>query len=182
MASPQSPSRASASEMLDWSAPFERLELGLRFEGGSRVVSESDVLAFCELTGDWHPQHSDANWAASSPFGERIAHGMLVLSLAVGLVPLDPERVRALRRIGDAVFKRPVSLGERITVAGEVASLRKVDARAGLVELALKIKNGDDALVCRASVQLLWAGDDVSAADEVRHQRSDDSAQSPPRS
>ena len=45
----------------------------------------------------------DADWAAHSAFGERIAHGMLVLSYAVGLVGFDPERVMALRRISDAV-------------------------------------------------------------------------------
>ena len=45
------------------------------------------------LTGDFHPQHVDAEWAAESPFGERIAHGLLVLSYAAGLVPFDPERV-----------------------------------------------------------------------------------------
>jgi acyl dehydratase len=148
---------------LNWSAPFEGLAVGQRFEGGSRVIEEADVLAFAQLTGDWHPQHNDAAWAAESPFGERIAHGMLVLSLAVGLVPLDPERVRALRRIGDAVFKRPLRFGERMSVAGEVSSLRNVDERAGLVELALAIRNGEGALVCRASVQLLWLSDDPPA-------------------
>lgn len=149
---------------LRWSAPFGELELRQEFEGGSRVVTESDVLSFCELTGDWHPQHSDAEWAASSPFGERIAHGMLVLSLAVGLVPLDPERVRALRRIGDAVFKRPLRLDEQMTVAGEIAGLRRVDESAGLVELALAIRNGDGALLCRARVALLWADGPRSAS------------------
>jgi 3-hydroxybutyryl-CoA dehydratase len=143
---------------LQWSAPFEELELRDSFESGSRTIGERDVLAFCELSGDWHPQHSDSEWAASSPFGERIAHGMLVLSLAVGLVPLDPERVRALRRIGDAVFKRPLRFGESISVSGEIAGLRRVDERNGLVDVTLAIRNGDGALVCRASVQLLWSG------------------------
>ncbi|MHB1469849.1 MAG: MaoC/PaaZ C-terminal domain-containing protein [Solirubrobacteraceae bacterium] len=149
---------------LSWSAPFEELELHDRFQSGDRTVEERDVLAFCELSGDWHPQHSDAEWAARSPFGERIAHGMLVLSLAVGLVPLDPERVRALRRIGDAVFKRPLRFGESICVNGEIARLRRVDDENGLVDLTLSIRNGEGALVCRASVQLLWAGGGASVA------------------
>lgn len=143
---------------MTWSAPFEELELHQRFQSAPRTVTESDVSVFCALTGDWHPQHSDPEWASRSAFGERIAHGMLVLSLAVGLVPFDPERVRALRRVGDAVFKRPVRLGEEISLTGEIAGLRPVDERAGLVDIGLSIRNGEQALVCRASVQVLWAG------------------------
>ena len=61
----------------------------------------------------------DADWAAGSRFGEQIAHGLLVLSFAVGLLPLDPERVVALRRVGDAVFKQPVKIGDTVHVEGE---------------------------------------------------------------
>ena len=120
-----------------WSDPFERLSVGERFESRERAVRDTDVMVFGALTGDWHPQHFDPEWAARSPFGERIAHGMLVLSLAVGLVPLDPERVLALRRVGDVVFKRPVRLNEAISVAGEITALRPVDERGGLVDFAL---------------------------------------------
>ena len=56
-----------------------------------RTITEADLVSFSALTGDWHPQHADAAWAAESPFGERIAHGMLVLSYAVGLLPIDPD-------------------------------------------------------------------------------------------
>ena len=103
----------------------------------ARDVDERDVLAFAALTGDHHPQHVDTYWAARSPFGERIAHGMLVMSCAVGLVPFDPERVVALRRVADVVFKRPVRLGDRIHVAGEITDLRDIDGPAGIVALQL---------------------------------------------
>jgi 3-hydroxybutyryl-CoA dehydratase len=139
-----------------WSDSFEQLAVGDRFESGQRTVCDTDVIVFSALTGDWHPQHCDPEWAARSPFGERIAHGMLVLSLAVGLVPLDPERVLALRRVGDVVFKRPVRLDDVISVSGEIAALRPVDAHSGLVEFVWQIRNQDGALVARASVQVLW--------------------------
>jgi 3-hydroxybutyryl-CoA dehydratase len=144
-------------QQLIWSAAFERLKQGQRFRSQAKQVREADVIAFCALSGDWHPQHWDAKWAATSPFGERIAHGMLILSLAVGLVPLEPQRVRALRRVGETVFKRPLRFGEEITVTAEVARLKPVDRSAGLVDLALAIRNGEDALVARGSVQVLWA-------------------------
>ncbi len=144
-----------------WSDPFERLSVGQQFESGERAVRDTDVIVFSALTGDWHPQHCDPEWAAASPFGERIAHGMLVLSLAVGLVPLDPARVLALRRVSDVVFKRPVRLDESISVAGEITSLRPIDERSGLVDFAWRINNQDGALVARAGVQVLWRGGDA---------------------
>ncbi len=81
---------------------------------------------------------------------------MLVLSLAVGLVPLDPERVLALRRVSDVVFKRPVRLNETIAVTGEITALRPIDEHSGLVDFGWQIRNQDGALVARASVQVLW--------------------------
>jgi 3-hydroxybutyryl-CoA dehydratase len=148
-----------------WSDPFEQLSEGERFESAERVVRDTDVIVFSALTGDWHPQHCDPQWAAASPFGERIAHGMLVLSLAVGLVPLDPERVIALRRIADVVFKRPVRLEEAIRVSGEITGLHQVDERTGLVDFTWKIRNQAGALVCRAAVQLVWRADAPAAHD-----------------
>jgi 3-hydroxybutyryl-CoA dehydratase len=143
-------------EQIDMAAGFDELFVGQRFGSDRHTVSEAEVIAFCALTGDWHPLHYDPVWAASSWFGERIAHGLLVLSLAVGLVPLDPTRVIALRRLNDVVFKRPVRLGDLITVAGEVTACRPLDESMGLVELRWTIRNQDGATVCRADVQVLW--------------------------
>jgi 3-hydroxybutyryl-CoA dehydratase len=150
-----------------WSDPFDRLSVGQRFRSDGRTVRDTDVTVFGALTGDRHPQHCDPEWAASSPFGERIAHGMLVLSLAVGQVPLDPERVLALRRVSDVVFKRPVRLDDVITVAGELTTLTPVDEHSGLVEFSWAIHNQDDSLVCRARVQVLWRRDGVRGEEEA---------------
>jgi 3-hydroxybutyryl-CoA dehydratase len=139
--------------------PFEELEEGARFTTRGRTITESDVVAFAAQTGDWHPQHSDAEWAASSQFGERIAHGMLVLSYAIGLVEFDPSRVLALRRVADAVFKRPVRLGDTIRVRGSVESCAPVSDAAGLVTLGMRVVNQRDDLVMRARVEVVWRRD-----------------------
>jgi 3-hydroxybutyryl-CoA dehydratase len=144
------------SATMRWSDPFDRLSVGQRFRTGRRTVCDTDVIIFSALTGDWHPQHCDPDWAARSPFGERIAHGMLTLSLAVGLVPLDPELVLALRRVGDVVFKRPVRLNDSIGVDGEITGLTPLDEHAGLVSLGWAIRNQGNGLVCRARVEVLW--------------------------
>ena len=145
---------------MTFSAPYEDVPLGATFTTRGRTVTEADVVAFAALTGDWHPQHADARWAAGSAFGERIAHGMLIVSFAVGLVPFDPERVVALRRIGDVVFKRPVRFGDTIHVEGRVLERTRVSDEAGLVTFAWSVLNQDARLVCRAKVDVLWRAEE----------------------
>jgi len=142
---------------------FDALQGGERFVTRGRTVTEADIVHFAALTGDMHPQHTDAAWAAESRFGERIAHGMLVMSYAIGLVPLDPERVVALRRVCDVVFKHPVYIGDTIHVDGRIESLKPVDASAGLVEALWKIVTQRGRTVARARVELLWRRSPVAA-------------------
>jgi 3-hydroxybutyryl-CoA dehydratase len=134
---------------------FDGLEAGARVISRGRTITESDLVSFSALTGDWHPQHSDAVWAAQSAFGERIAHGMLVVSFAVGLVAFDPERVIALRRVRDVVFKRPVRLGDTIHVEGTEAERRDVDDETVLVTWNWRIVNQDEELVSRVTIEAL---------------------------
>ena len=141
---------------IDWAAPFEALEEGLGFATPEHVVTEQEVLAFAELTGDHHPQHVDAGWSATSAFGEQIAHGMLVVSLAAGLVPFDPSRVVALRSLKDVTFKRAVRFGDAIRVEGKIEALRAVGDDAGLVTLGWRVVDAEGRRACRARVDVLW--------------------------
>src|SRR5919204_826461 len=129
---------------------FDSLAIGDSLPGRARTVTEADVAAFAALTGDMHPQHTDAVWAARSPFGARIAHGMLVVSYALGLLALDPERVIALRRVRQAVFKRPVMIGDTIRVEAKVDSLEQVTATTGVVGIRLDVVNQRGRVVARA--------------------------------
>lgn len=146
----------TVAETLDWSAPFAALTEGLAFTTEWRAVTETDVMVFAQLTGDHHPQHVDAAWAADSAFGEQIAHGLLVLSAAAGLVPFDPERVVALRRVGDAVFKRPVKLGDEIRVEGSVVKLRELGDDGGLVTCRWNVVGRDGKTIIRAEIEVVW--------------------------
>jgi acyl dehydratase len=125
-------------------------------ESSGRTVTEVDVVSFAALTGDWHPQHADADWAARNGFGRRIAHGMLVISYALGLLPIDPRVVVALRSMDRAVLKRPVAIGDSIRVRAQVAEKRVLDIGTGLVTLAIRIVNQDDALVARFEMTVIW--------------------------
>ena len=64
---------------------FEQFNLGDKFTSQGRTVTEADVVGFAGLSGDFNPLHTDARFAQSTPFGERIAHGMLVAAMATGM-------------------------------------------------------------------------------------------------
>jgi acyl dehydratase len=138
------------------SLDFDRLEVGARFSTRGRTVTEADLVSFSALTWDSHPVHTDAEWAAESEFGGRIAHGALILSYSVGLVPLDPERVLALRGFERVVFKRPLRIGETIHVEGELESKKELDSASGLVVFAWRVVNQDGDAVALAKVRVLW--------------------------
>jgi 3-hydroxybutyryl-CoA dehydratase len=144
---------------------FDELEGGERFVTRGRTITETDVVSFATLTGDFHPQHTDADWAAGSRFGERIAHGMMVMSYAIGLVPLDPECVVALRRVADVVFKHPVYIGDTIHVEGRIESVTQVDDQHGLIESTWKVVTQRERTALRARVELLSRRVPVPAAE-----------------
>jgi acyl dehydratase len=123
-----------------------------------RTITEADLVSFSSLTGDWHSQHADAEWAARGRFGQRVAHGMMVVSYAVGLMPFDPDRVVALRGLESVSFKRPVAIGDTIRVHSRVESVRDLDDEHSLVAFAWRILNQEDRMVARARVEALWRG------------------------
>ena len=88
---------------------------------------------------------------------------MLVASHALGMLDFDPARVIALRRVRDAVFKRPVCFGDTIHVNGRVDRL---DPATGLVGVRLDVVNQRSALVARLAVDVLWRRADAVAAEE----------------
>jgi acyl dehydratase len=135
---------------------FDQLETGERFETTGRTITESDLVSFAALTGDSHPLHTDASWAAASPFGKRVAHGMLVLSYALGLVPFAPAHVVALR--DEVVFKRPTYIGDTIRVAGRVESLEPLEVGVGLVTCRWRVLNERDETLVRAKLRVVWRG------------------------
>ena len=85
---------------------FDDLEVGDSFITKGRTITEADLVNFAALTWDTYPLHVDAEWASKTMFGERIAHGMLVLSYAAGLVPMQPGPDRRLLRDGQGPLLR----------------------------------------------------------------------------
>ena len=151
---PEAPRHFEPGDVGVFDQPWENVRIGDTFKTRSRTVTEADVVQFAAMTGDWHPAHSDETWASESIFGRRVAHGMLVISYSLGLVPNDP--ILALRRIKSINFKRPVFLGDTIYVHGKVAGKREMSPEAGMVTGRWRTKNQDDQTICTMELEALW--------------------------
>ncbi|MBB3952952.1 MaoC/PaaZ C-terminal domain-containing protein [Aureimonas jatrophae] len=107
---------------------FEDLHVGMRFRSPGRTVGEADVMAFAGLTGDFSELHTSDVYAASSQFGRRVAHGMLGLSYAHGLMWARTGELRetaiAFLGITDWRFVGPIFLGDTIFVNYVIAEIR----------------------------------------------------------
>lgn len=152
-----------ATPRAHFSLPFDELKVGDRFETGGRTITEADVVNFSVWTGDTLPVHIDRHWAEKNALhGRRIANGLLVISYTVGLLPLDPDRVIALRRINDIVLKRPTFLGDTIHARGEIIGLRNL-GRFGCVVTRISTVNQDGHVVALGTFEMLWRPSYVEA-------------------
>ncbi|RFP77950.1 dehydratase [Hydrogenophaga borbori] len=116
-----------------------------------RTISEADVMAFAELSEDNNPLHTDAEYAARTPMGQRVAHGLLVLSAATGLsAQAGQMQGTALAFLGmeEWKFLAPVFFGDRIRLRWRVADKRLASSgKAGVVRRHMEILNQRDEVV-----------------------------------
>ena len=102
---------------------FEDIEVGMKIESAARTVTETDIVMFAALTGDWNPIHTDAEFAKNTIFGQRIAHGLLTLSIVAGLLVrlgLTERTIVAFYGIDKLRFTNPVFIGDTIKAVLEV--------------------------------------------------------------
>ncbi|NNU83406.1 dehydratase [Geobacillus sp. BMUD] len=137
--------------------PFEQYVLGERHRSRGRTITEADIVQFAGVSGDFYPLHMDRQYAERTPFGERIAHGMLTLSAATGLWVMEPGCVLAFYGIDALRFVRPVKIGDTIYVESEVTKLTVRGERAGLVTVHQRIVNQREETVVDAVVHVLVA-------------------------
>ncbi|MFV0315894.1 MAG: MaoC/PaaZ C-terminal domain-containing protein [Microthrixaceae bacterium] len=135
---------------------YDELEVGDTREFNGVTITESHIQGFAGVTGDHYVLHTDAEYAKSTPFGQRVAHGLLVLSCGAGLIPLEPGRVQALMGMRDVKFSAPVFIGD--TIHPEMEVLEKRDGRdGGVVVIAEKISNQRGEVVCSTTIEVLAA-------------------------
>jgi acyl dehydratase len=138
---------------------FEDVDVGFRFETPSRTITEADLVAFAGVSGDFNPLHTDAVYAVRSIYGERIAHGALVLSLATGLrqrTGLFDGTLMGLLEIRNWCFMAPVRIGDTIRVTNEIKELRETSKPdRGIMVQRIDVLNQDDAVVAGGEFVML---------------------------
>ncbi len=137
---------------------FEEYTIGDFITSQGRTVTEADIVNFAMLSGDWNPLHTDAEAAKGTPYGQRIAHGMLVLSIATGLT----ERLGILNQtvLGfmglEWEFRAAVRIGDTICVHAAVSELKPMlRLGGGYVTLKLQVRNQEDKVVQRGTWTVL---------------------------
>lgn len=122
---------------------FEDLEIGDEYTSPGRTVTETDIVIFAGLSGDYNVLHTDAEHMKSSLFGERIAHGLLVLSIQQGLLDRGmPARAREMLTGIKWKFKGPVKIGDTLHVRARISGKRDADKPEwGVVTVGREVVN-----------------------------------------
>ncbi len=137
---------------------FEDFEVGAEATTAARTVTAEDVAAFAALSGDHNPLHLDEEYAARGPFGRPVAHGLLGVAVASGLMEQSGFTTGTLYAfLGlDWSFRRPIFPGERVRVRMRVAQTRATrDPAHGLVKLQLTLLNDSDETTQEGSFTVL---------------------------
>ena len=136
---------------------FEDFEIGTYRKTSGRTITEADVVLHAGQTGDFYPHHMDAEWCKTQPFGQRMAHGTLIFSVAVGMTAGDINP-RAMTYGYDRLrFIRPVFLNDTIHVRVSIKEVREDAKRPhhGIVVEALEAINQEGKTVLVAEHLLL---------------------------
>jgi acyl dehydratase len=99
---------------------FEDHEIGESRTSVGRTITEADIVLHAGQTGDFFPHHMDAEWMKTQPAGQRIAHGTLILSVAVGMTAGDINPQSMSYGYDKIRFIKPVFIGDTITVRAEI--------------------------------------------------------------
>lgn len=111
------------------SRTMEELQVG-QFAESSKTVTETDITLFAAISGDFNPVHMDAEFAKSTIFGARVAHGPLTFGLCAGLLGMELPGVGSIAISNYVEYKAPVYIGDTIRTRVEVAALDHERRRA----------------------------------------------------
>lgn len=129
--------------------PLDEIEVGTVFRTGGRTITETDVVNYCALTGNWIEIHSNKHYAEQTRFKERLVQGSLTYSVMTGLITFGPS-IQANYGIDGLRYIHPVHINDTIYVTAEVLGKEDKDEKFGVIKLLMKAlnQNGD---VCQKS-------------------------------
>jgi acyl dehydratase len=138
---------------------FEEFEVGQQIVTPARTITEADIQAFAGLSGDYNPIHTNAVFAEATPFGARIAHGLLILAVVSGLgdrTGFIEGTVIAFREIKNWKFSSPVFIGDTIHAVLEVEETKALPRLGGGgLEIIVRVFNQDEKLVMKGTWSVL---------------------------
>jgi acyl dehydratase len=148
---------------------YADLHVGMSFRSPGRTITDADLVAFAGLTGDYSELHTSDVYAKASQFGRRVAHGMLGLAYAHGLMWPRTGELRetaiAFLGISDWRFVGPIFVGDTIFVEYRIAELRdsKSKPSQAIATFEVEIVNQDGIVVQRGRKALLVSKEPLTA-------------------
>lgn len=141
---------------------FEDFVVNQVFATSSRTITESDIVFFAALSGDYNQIHTDVEFCKTTPFGQRIAHGLLVTSIASGLVVqsgLMEGTIIAFREINQWRFSKPVFIGDTVHVMIQVIEKKALPRLGGgTILISVDVQNQNNETVMKGKWTALMAG------------------------
>ncbi|MHB8777802.1 MAG: MaoC/PaaZ C-terminal domain-containing protein [Anaerolineales bacterium] len=138
---------------------FEEFTTGQTVKTSGRTISEDAIFSFAGLTGDFNQIHTDAAFAGQTQFGQRIAHGLLGMSIAVGLIMqtgMLEGTVLAFREINDWKFVKPFFIGDTVHAVLSISETKALPRiGAGALTASLEVFNQNDEVCQRGTLNLL---------------------------
>jgi len=137
---------------------FEDFEVGGETVTAGRTITETDIVNFAGITGDWNEIHTNKELAERSHFKQRIAHGALVFSIATGLsvrLGQTAETVIAFYGVDRLRFVKPTFIGDTIRVRQKVQEKSERDAKSGIVTILNEVVNQRDEVVAAYVAKVL---------------------------
>jgi 3-hydroxybutyryl-CoA dehydratase len=150
---------------------FDDIEVGQQWESLGRTVTETDIVNFAGLSGDFNPIHLDHEFAKTTPFRRPIAHGLLVFSIASGLgISCPPMRTLALLTIKEWHLNAPIFIGDTIRVRSIVLGKEvRSRGRRGAITWQRQIMNQQGKVVQEGvTVTLVQGRAAITAQEEAK--------------
>jgi acyl dehydratase len=137
---------------------FDEFEIGDCHNSQGRTVTEADVVSFAGLSGDFNPLHTDAEFGRQTPFGERIAHGMLIMAMATGMANwtgiFEGTTIALMEQL--IRYKGAVKFGDTVHLQLEVLEKKPTSKPdRGVVRFAARMINQSDQVVVDSEWTLL---------------------------
>ena len=155
-----------ATKSLRW----EDLHVGLAFESPTRTLTETDVVMFAAMSGDYSELHTSEAFALKTQYGRRVAHGLLGLAVAHGLMWPRTGELRdcaiAFLGISDWRFRGPIFLGDTIHVSYSITELRdsRSNPEQGIATFDVEVINERGEVVQEGRKALLMSKIPLAAA------------------